>query len=130
MKPLPLTPYEPAVWSTAKVPLDYLRTDGKNKYSIPFDLIEEEVDIRLTKATVEVFFHGSRMASHPRVSRQLKDPVTQPEHMPMEHRKYLSYNADEFTRWAQTVDQCTQHVVERFLSSVREPEQGYKVSAQ
>lgn len=24
MKPLPLTPFEPAVWSTAKVPLDYL----------------------------------------------------------------------------------------------------------
>ena len=35
MKPLPLTPYEPAVWSTAKVPLDYLITDGKNKYSVP-----------------------------------------------------------------------------------------------
>ena len=53
MKPLPLTPYEqPAVWSTAKVPLDYLISDGKNKYSVPFDLIGEEVDIWLTKATV------------------------------------------------------------------------------
>ena len=35
MKQLPLTPYEPAVWSTAKVPLDYLISDGKNKYSVP-----------------------------------------------------------------------------------------------
>lgn len=129
MKPLPLTPYEPAVWSTAKVPLDYLITDGKNKYSVPFDLIGEEVDIRLTKEMVEVFFHGSRVASHKRAPKQLRNPVTQPEHMPMEHRKYLAYNADEFTRWAQTVGQHTAFVVDTFLTSGREPEQGYKFCA-
>lgn len=129
MKPLPLTPYEPAVWSTAKVPLDYLISDGKNKYSVPFDLIGEEVDIRLTKEMVEVFFHGSRVASHKRVSKQLRNPVTQPEHMPIEHRKYLTYNADEFTRWAQSVGQYTVTVINHFLSSGREPEQGYKSCA-
>lgn len=119
-----MTSYGPTVWSTAKVPLDYLITDGKNKYSVPFDLIGMEVDIRLTKATVKVFFHGSRVASHPRVSKQFRDAVTQLEHMPMEHRKHLSYNADEFIRWAQTVVH-----IERFLSSGREPEQGYKSCA-
>lgn len=65
MQPLPLTPFEPAVWSTAKVPNDYLISDGKNKYSVPFDLIGETVDIRLTLTTVEAFFHGMRVASHP-----------------------------------------------------------------
>jgi hypothetical protein len=129
MKPLPLTPYEPAVWSTAKVPLDYLISDGKNKYSVPFDLIGEEVDIRLTKGTVEVFFHGSRVASHPRARVQQRDPITQPDHMPTEHRKYLSYNADEFIRWAQTVGTNTTKAVNSFLSSGKEPEQGYKSCA-
>ena len=129
MKPLPLTPYEPAVWSTAKVPLDYLISDGKNNYSVPFDLIGEEVDIRLTKNTVEVFFHGSRVASHKRATLQLRDPVVQPEHMPMEHRKYLSYSSDEFMRWAQSVGTHTTEVVSRFLTSGREPEQGYKPCA-
>ena len=129
MKPLPLTPYEPAVWSTAKVPLDYVISDGKNKYSVPFDLIGEEVDIRLTKATVEVFYHGSRVASHPRTAKQLRDPITQPEHMPIEHRKYLTYNADEFTRWAESVGEYTARVVHHFLSAGREPEQGYKSCA-
>lgn len=36
MKPLPLAPYEPAVWSTAKVQQDYLITDGK--INIPYRL--------------------------------------------------------------------------------------------
>ena len=129
MKPLPLTPFEPAVWSTAKVPLDYLITDGKNKYSVPFDLIGEQVDIRLTKDTVEVFFQGSRVASHPRSATNRRDPVIQPEHMPTEHRKYLSYNADDFTVWAMSIGNSTAKVVEAFLSSGSEPEQGYKACA-
>ena len=66
MLPLPKVPYEPAVWSTAKVQKDYLISDGINKYSVPFDLIGEQVDIRLTSTTVEVFYHGGRVASHVR----------------------------------------------------------------
>lgn len=51
MLPLSKTPYEPAVWSSAKVQNDYLIIDGINKYSVPFDLIGEQVDIRLTKGS-------------------------------------------------------------------------------
>lgn len=49
MLPLPKVPYEPAVWSTAKVQKDYLISDGINKYSVPFDLIGEQVDIQLNQ---------------------------------------------------------------------------------
>jgi hypothetical protein len=129
MKLIPLTPYEPAVWSTAKVPQDYLISDGKNKYSVPFDLIGEDVDIRLTDKTVEVFFHGSRVASHSRSSVQLRDPIVRPEHMPLEHQKYLTYNAEEFQSWAQSVGAKTTEVVRFFLAAGREPEQGYKSCA-
>lgn len=129
MKPLPLTPFEPAVWSTAKVPLDYLISDGKNKYSIPFDLMGELVDIRLTKATVEIYFHGARVASHPRSAVILRNPVVQPEHMPTEHRKYLAYSSDDFTSWALDIGINTTKVIEYFLSAGHEPEQGYKSCA-
>ena len=126
MKPLPLTPYEPAVWSTAKVQQDYLITDGKNKYSVPFDLIGEQVDIRLTKNTVEAYYHGSRVASHPRVQTAQRNPVIQPEHMPQHHRKYLDNNQDDFRLWAKSIGTKTEVVVEFFLTSGTEPEQGYK----
>lgn len=126
MKPLPLTPYEPAVWSTAKVPLDYLISDGKNKYSVPFDLIGETVDIRLTKQFVEVFFNGSRVALHQREPYQIRDAIVVPEHMPEQHRKYLSYNTDSFNEWAISIGHSTEEVVKFFLESGKEPEQGYK----
>lgn len=126
MKQLPVIPYEPAVWSTAMVQLDYLISDGKNKYSVPFDLIGEKVDIKLTKQFVEVFFNGSRVALHKRSDIQLRDPVILPAHMPEEHKKYLSYNADEFTAWATSVGPETSKVVNYFLKSGLEPEQGLK----
>ena len=126
MQPLPVCPYEPAVWSTAKVQNDYLISDGINKYSIPFDLIGERVDIRCTSNTVEVFFHGSRVASHVRKKSPQKDPICIREHMPPEHQKYLTYNPEEFENWAEYIGEHTSKVVHHFLYSDKEPEQGYK----
>lgn len=55
------TDYEPAVWtSNLKVGSDYLVSDGLNKYSVPFDLIGETVNLRLTPNT-EVFYRGTRV---------------------------------------------------------------------
>ena len=129
LKPLPASPYEPAVWSTATVQRDYLITDGKNKYSVPFDLIGEKVDIRITHNTIEAFFHGARVASSPRYEGRLRDPVIVPEHMPENHRKYLSYNDDEFLAWASSIGFNTLAVIKSFLESGRVSEQGYKACA-
>lgn len=37
-------------------------SDGRNKYSVPYNLIGEKVDICVTKTAVEVFYQGSRVA--------------------------------------------------------------------
>lgn len=52
MLPLPANEFEPAVWATAKVSSDYLVSDGRNKYSVPSNLIGEQVDIRTTRNIV------------------------------------------------------------------------------
>jgi len=129
LKPLPASPYEPAVWSKTTVQRDYLITDGNNKFSVPFDLIGEKIDIRITRNTIEAFFHGARVASHPRPDKCLHDPITIPEHMPEHHRKYLSYNDDEFLSWAAIIGTGTLAVVKSFLESGKASEQGYKACA-
>ena len=126
MHPLPAAPCEPAVWSCAKIQNDYTVSDGINRYSVPFDLIGEQVDIRLTKDTVEVFFHGSRVASHTRRKKAQRDAVMIPEHMPEAHRKYLSYNKDAFLSWAEQSGPYIMKTIRSFLESGKEPEQGYK----
>ena len=126
MLPLPKHRYEPSVWKQQTVGNDYLISDGINKYSVPFDLIGEQVQIRLTKDLIEVYFKGSRMTSHKRLEKFSVQPVVKPEHMPTNHREYLNYNADEFKEWASTVGKSVEEVVKHFLTSGSVPEQGYK----
>ena len=116
MRPLPATAYEPSVWSHPKVSYDYLVSDGRNKYSVPYDLIGQTVDLRLTRNLVEVYYHGARVAVHVRLAAAQRDPVVKPEHMPEAHRKYLGYNEHEFTAWAAGVGPKTLDVVRHFLS--------------
>mgnify|MGYP004626960613 FL=1 len=130
MKPLPAQRYELAAWNpNIKVGTDYLVSDGRNKYSVPFDLIGEKVDIRLTATTVEVFFHGSRVAAHVRKTSAQREPVVNENHMAPEHRKYLNYNTEDFTAWARSVGENTEKTVTYFLTAGKEPEQGYKSCA-
>lgn len=126
MQPLPVNPYEPSIWSEQTVLYDYTVTDGINKYSVPFDLIGESVDIRTTSNAVEVFFNGSRVASHVRIHERKRDPIMKPAHMPENHRKYLAYTSEDFKTWASGVGPNTLKVVRHFLESGRAPEQGYK----
>lgn len=130
MKPLPAERYELATWNpNIKVGTDYLVSDGRNKYSVPFDLIGEKVDIRLTSTTVEVFFHGSRVAAHVRKPSAQREPIVNENHMAPAHRKYLNYNTEDFTVWAKSVGDSTMKVVTYFLTAGKEPEQGFKSCA-
>ena len=64
--PLPAEPYVFARWRRARVAPDYhIEADGC-WYSVPFGLIRQLVDLRITQTAVEVFHRGKRVASHAR----------------------------------------------------------------
>ena len=64
--PLPEADYVFAEWRLARVNLDYHVEAAGFLYSVPHPLIREQVDIRLTARTVEVFHRGQRVAAHAR----------------------------------------------------------------
>ena len=128
LMPLPASPYETAVWSTATIQPDYLITVGNCKYSVPYEFIGKEVDIRTTENSIEVFFHNNRIASHVRKNYS-PEPNYLPEHMPESHRKYLEYNTDAFLEWAEGVGNSTLIVVKNFLYMHKVEQQGYKSCA-
>ena len=68
MQPLPVLAYEPSVWSQLKVGTDYLVSDGRNKYSVPYDMIGETVDVRLTRNIVEIYYRVDWVAAHIRLA--------------------------------------------------------------
>lgn len=125
LMPLPASPYETAVWSTAIIQPDYLITVGNCKYSVPYELIGREVEIRATEKCIEVFYQNNRAASHTKVTYS-PEPIYNPEHMPENHRKYLNYNEESFKQWAEDIGLYTLAVVKTFLYSHKVPQQGYK----
>lgn len=125
LQPLPASPYEMAVWSTAKIQPDYLITVEKNKYSVPYEFIGHTVDIRYTSKTIEVFFKGHRIASHVRCYGYCEPRILK-EHMPEKHQRYLTWNRDTFLDWAKQVGESTTSVMKSFMTSVKVERQSYK----
>lgn len=128
LMPLPASQYETAVWSTATIQHDYLITVADCKYSVPYEFIGKEVDIRATENSIEVFYHSNRIASHVRMKYSL-DPIYTPEHMPENHRGYLAYNAETFLDWGEGIGTSALIVVKNFLYMHKVEQQGYRPCA-
>jgi len=123
--PLPLTPWVFAEWQKAKVGPDYHVEVRGHYYSVPYRLVREKLDVRVTASTVECFLRGRRVASHPRSFRQARHTTT-PEHMPRAHREYLEWTPARLVAWAKKTGPETAHLVEEIMASRPHPQQGFR----
>ena len=125
LRPLPEQPYEFAVWKKARVNIDYHIEFGKHYYSVPYGLIHEEVYVRATQSTIEVFFKNRRVASHRRQNARGRHS-TLAEHMPRAHQEYLEWTPERIVRWAETIGPQTAQLVQVLLASRKHPQQAYR----
>ncbi|MBM4408329.1 MAG: IS21 family transposase, partial [Chloroflexi bacterium] len=66
LRPLPALAYEFATWRTARVNIDYHVEVDRHWYSVPYQLVGQHCDIRVSAGVVEVLHRGRRVASHRR----------------------------------------------------------------
>lgn len=70
LRPLPAAPYEYAEWKKVRGNIDYhLEVEG-HYYSVPYQLVRQQLDVRLTAHCVECFDKGKRVSSHRRAFRK------------------------------------------------------------
>ena len=125
LKPLPAQPYEYAEWKKARVNIDYHVEVGGHYYSVPYQLVSQQVEVRRTAHVVEIFHRHQRVASHrddPRKGRH----TTVTAHMPKAHQHYLEWTPERLVRWASQTGEATAHVVETMLTSRPHPQQGFR----
>jgi transposase len=125
LKPLPSRPYEYAEWKKARVNIDYHIEVYRHFYSVPYQLIKEQIDVRLTASTVEVLFKNKRVASHQRSCFSGRF-TTLREHMPKSHQRYLEWTPSRIIRWAGENGPKTQKLLTRIMDSKPHPEQGFR----
>jgi len=127
LKPLPAQPYEYAEWKQARVSVDYHVEVDRHYYSVPYQLLHVQVDVRLSAHTVEILHRGTRVASHLR-SFVRGGHTTVLAHMPRHHREYVEWSPERLVRWAQQTGPATAAVIEQILASRPHPVQGYRAS--
>jgi transposase len=125
MRPLPPLPYEFAVWKKARVNIDYHITIEYVHYSVPYTLIQEEVDVRITESMIEVYHRLKRVACHRRAHRP-NQIVTEPSHRPKSHQKHLEWTLSRLIRWGNSLGPNTGKLIEGILERRPHPEQGYR----
>ena len=125
LKQLPLDRFEFAQWRKAKVHIDYHVQVDKHFYSVPHSLISKEVDVRLTKSTVEIFLSGDRIASHQR-SISPGRFTTLEEHMPMHQRNYVDQNSEYFLSEASKLGPWCARFVEGVFERRKYPQLGFR----
>ena len=125
LKPLPREPYEYAEWKKARVNIDYhIEIDG-HYYSVPYQLVKEQVEVRLTSTTVEILCKNCRVASHTRNGTRGRH-TTLKEHMPKAHRQYLEWTPSRIIHWAGQHGPHIQSLVTCIMEVRTHPEQGFR----
>ena len=126
LRPLPAGRYELARWQKAQVNIDYHLQVDWHLYSVPYRLVHQPVEVRLTTRTVEILHQGRRVALHPR-SAQRGGVTTDPAHRPKSHQQHLEWTPGRLIHWAQQeVGEYGGEVVRRILANWPHPEQGYR----
>ena len=123
---LPTRPFELSEWKIATVAPNYHISVDKQNYSVPYEYIKQKVDVRITKSTIEVFFGGNRICSHPRLYGRLNQYSTVEAHMPQNHQQYVQWNGERFCKWASKIGPNTKTVVSAILGGYKVEQQGYK----
>jgi len=125
LKPLPAERYCTADWKTCRVNIDYHIELDRHYYSVPYQLVGQQVETRSTLATVEIFHDGVRIASHVRSSAHHQH-TTNAEHRPKSHQAHLEWTPSRLIHWAESVGPFTAQLVQTILDSKPHPEMGYR----
>lgn len=120
LRPLPALPYEHHVRKKARVHIDYHVELLGHRYSVPYRLAGEQVEVRYTEAVVEIFHEGLRVASHVRSFVKGK-ATTDLAHMPPAHQAVAGWSPERFQRWARGIGPETERLIAAVLERYPHP---------
>jgi transposase len=124
--PLPARRYELGVWRQAKANIDYHVQVDWHSYSVPYQLGNQPVEVRLGVRTVEIFYRGKRVALHERSHRR-GGHTSDGAHRPKSHQRHLEWTPGRLVRWSmKEVGPRCGEAVATLLKTKPHPEQGYR----
>jgi transposase len=112
-------------WKLVRVNIDYHVEVEGHYYSVPYALVRQQLEVRLSAQVVEIFHKGKRVASHQRSPLKGRHS-TVAAHMPKAHQQYAAWTPQRLILWAAKTGEATAQVVEAILASRPHPQQGFR----
>jgi transposase len=125
LRSLPVQRMQIYTFKSPRVNVDYHVEYELRFYSVPYQLVGQQVELRATSCTVEIMHNNLRVAMHAAHPRK-GSFTTLPEHMPDNHREHLQWSPDKLIAWAQRVGKACEMVVRWQLEHRPHPEQAYR----
>lgn len=125
LRGLPMPPYAYVEIMLVRIGFDYTVFVHGTRYTVPEFLVRQEVELRISPETVEVFWRQRRVASHAR--KDNSDPVINPEHMPAAHRAFALWESRLTLDLAQQSGRHVFDLMDTLLADIRTREQGYRL---
>jgi len=124
LQALPEKRYEIAEFKLAKVNINYHVEVDRHHYSVPYQLVQKNVEVRYTDHTVEVFYQNNRISSHHR-SYKRGGYSTNESHMPIAHKEQVRWTPERLIQWAGQNGSATEKVARGILNSYQVQQQGF-----
>jgi transposase len=125
LPPLPTQPYEYAEWQLVRVNIDsHVAVEGHD-YSVPYALVKQQLEGRLSAQVVASCSKGTRVARHQRSPLQGRHS-TVAAHMPKAHQHYAEWTPQRRMLWAAKTGEATAQGVEAIRTSRPHPQQGFR----
>ena len=124
LRPLPEQPFVFAEFHKARVHIDYHITYKGHYYSVPHQLVKQEVEIQATEHCVTVYAKGKVVASHAR--KHTSGFTTLTVHMPQRHRQHKEWTPQRLLNWAEDIGPEVLCFIQHLLACRDHPEQAYR----
>ena len=125
LNPLPQKRYQIFDYKLAKVNVDYHVEVEKHYYSVPYQFVHQNVEIRIKERVIEIFHENKRVALHAR-SNESHRHTTKKEHMPPSHKAMVKWTPERFLSWSTKIGPETSCQIKSLLDSREHPEQSYR----
>lgn len=117
LSPLPDRPYKMSEWKTAKVRPDYHISVESMFYSVPYEYINRQVEVKRSDDLVEIFFNHMRIASHRRLYGKFGQLSTLRDHMPDHHQLFVDQTPEAAQNWAEGIGSATSNLIRYMLDA-------------
>ena len=122
LRALPARPYEFGEWRKARVHPDYHIEVKRAYYSVPYRLIGQQVDVRLTASAVEIFHSRQLVAAHARTTVRGRRS-TREAHRPAGHAAVVEQSLSRVLERAAVIGPATVEVLRRQAARRQHPEE-------